>query len=343
MKPTQRAPAYRITWEGKDITHKIDPRLIDLNIEECRGNQADQLDLTLSDHDGQLAMPSKGALLAVAIGWEGEPLVDKGLFKVDEVEHRGAPDSITVRARSADLASGIKNRVEHSYHNTTLGTIVRQIAGRNKLKPRIDAKLADKPVAHIDQTESDVAFLTRLGKLHDAVATIKAGTLLFLPIMGTTTSSGKPIPPMTITRADGDQHRYASADRHAYSGVRAYWHDPKRAKRRSVLVGKSGNAKRLRESYANEADARDAALAEWRRIQRGTATFDFTLAEGLPALGPQNPVRLRGWKSPISDIDWLTVKVRHRLGDGGLTTQAVLEVAGADDSEGSTVEDNVTE
>lgn len=335
MKPALRAPAYRITWEGTDITDKVDPRLIDLSIEECRGDQVDQLDLTLSDHDGKLAMPSKGALLSVAIGWAGEALIDKGSFKVDEVEHRGAPDSITVRARSADLNSGIKTRAERSYHDTTLGSIVKQIAARNKLKPRIDAKLAARAIAHIDQTESDVAFLTRLGKQHDAVSTIKAGTLLFLPVMGTTTSTGKALQVITLSRGDGDQHRYATADRQAYSGVRAYWHDAKKANRRSVLVGQSGNAKRLRESYASEADARDAALAEWRRIQRGAATFDITLAEGVPTLSPQTPVRLRGWKEPIGSIDWLTVKVRHQLSDSGFTTQASLEVAGADASEGS--------
>lgn len=338
MSTPLRAPAYRIKWEGQDITEKVNPRLIDLAIEECRGDQVDQLDITMSDHDGRLAMPSKGALLSVSIGWEGEALVDKGTFKVDEVEHRGSPDSITVRARSADLNTGIKTRAERSYHDTTLGAIVKQVAARNRLKPRVDGRLAAKPIAHIDQTESDVAFLTRLGRQHDAVATIKAGTLLFLPVVGTTTSGGKALPTITITRADGDQHRYATADRQSYSGVRAYWHDPKRANRRGVLVGQSGNAKRLRESYATEADAREAALAEWRRIQRGAATFDVTLAEGIPTLCPQTPVRLRGWKEPWGSIEWLTVKVRHQLSDSGFTTQASLEVAGIDAAEGSSLD-----
>lgn len=335
MKPYLRAPAYRITWDGQDITQKVNPRLIDLSIEESRGDEADQLDITMSDHDGMLALPNKGVLLSVAIGWQGQALIEKGTFKVDEVEHRGAPDTITVRARSADMGGSMRTRAEHSYHQTTLGAIVRQIAGRHSLKPRIDAKLDTKPVAHIDQTESDLAFLTRLGKQHDAVSTIKAGTLLFLPVTGTTTSKGQALPPITITRADGDQHRYATADRQSYSGVRAYWHDPKQAQRRSVLVGKSGNAKRLRESYATEADALDAASAEWRRIQRGAATFDFSLAVGRPDLAPQTPVRLQGWKAPIIDIEWLTVKVRHQLSDGGLVTQATLEVAGAESAEGS--------
>lgn len=332
-------PAYRITLGTQDITNRFQPRLVELSLEICRGDQADQLDITLDDHDGQLALPTKGVMLSVAIGWEGQALVDKGTFKVDDVTHSGPPDQILIRARSAELDKAIRTRAERSYHATTLGDVLKQIAGRNKLATRIDPKLAAKAVAHIDQTESDVAFLTRLARIHDAVGTIKRGTLLFLPILGTTTSSGKPFPLVTIKKSDGDQHTYESGDRENYSGVRAYWHDPKRSNRRGVLVGQSGNAKRLRTTYADEADAKAHAQAEWRRIQRGAASFDFTLALGRPDLMPQSPVKLQGWKAEIDAIDWLTDKVRHVInGSGGFTTSAHLEVDGADESEGSTVE-----
>ena len=42
----------------------------------------------------------------------------------------------------------------------------------------------------------------------------------------------------------------------SYSGVRAYWTHKAGADRKSVLVGHSGNAKRLRETFATEAEAR---------------------------------------------------------------------------------------
>lgn len=190
---------------------------------------------------------------------------------------------------------------------------------RHRLTARVDAALGARQIQHIDQTnESDLNFVTRLARLHDAVATIKHERLLFLPIMGTTTSTGESLPVVEITRADGDNHRYHTSDRDAYSGVRAYWHDPKQAKRRGVLIGRSGNAKRLKESFANEADARAAAQAEWRRIQRGAATFELTLALGQPMLAPQSPVRVRGWKPQIDDTEWLTIKVCHSMAsDGG--------------------------
>lgn len=339
-----KAPAYRVTWGDEDITPKLNPRLVDLTITECRGDKADQLDITLNDHDGAVAMPSKGASLQVYIGWDGEQLVHKGTFIVDEVEHSGAPDRITLRGRSAELGKAIRTRKEHSYHGTTVGAILQTIASRNNLVLRVDAKLSNRVVAHIDQTnESDVAFVTRLAKLHDAVATVKQGRLLFMPILGTKTSKGEPMPTVAITRSSGDSHRYHTNAREAYSGVRAYWHDPKRANRRGVLVGKSGNAKRMKQSFATEADARDAAVAEWRRLQRGAATFELTLAQGQPTLAPQTPVKCTGWKPQIDDTDWLTIKSTHTISDGGFTTAIELENADADQAEGGTVSDDVGE
>ncbi|SDP85808.1 Phage late control gene D protein (GPD) [Rhodoferax sp. OV413] len=200
------------------------------------------------------------------------------------------------------------------------------IALRNQLTARVDAVLAAKAVAHIDQTnESDLNFITRLAQRFDAVATVKKGLLLFLPITGTTISTGKPLPSATIARAKGDSHLYHTSDRVAYRGVRAYWHAPQRAQRRSVLVGLSGNAKRLKESHASEADAHAAAQAEWGRIQRGAATFELTLALGLPQIAPQTPEQVNGFKPEIDGTDWLVVKAGHRVGDGGFTTRLEME------------------
>ena len=176
-------PAWRVVLDGNDLTDRIAPRLIDLTLTECRGGEADQLDLRIHDHDGRMALPRRGVTLTVAIGWRDTGLVDKGTFRVDEVEHSGAPDIITIRARSADLTQKIRTRRERSWHDVTLGKVLRGLAGEHGLKAQIDAKLADIAIPHLDQTgESDVHLLQRLGKQYDAVATVKNGTLLFAPI-----------------------------------------------------------------------------------------------------------------------------------------------------------------
>lgn len=324
------SPAYALTVDGRDITANVRARLMSLTLTESRGDEADQLDIELDDTDGQMNLPPKGAEIALQLGWRDIRLVDKGLFEVDEIEHSGAPDRISIRARSAEMRRQLRTRNERSWHDTTLGAIVGDIARRNNLTARVDAALADAKVAHIDQTnESDLHFLTRLAKKHDAVATVKKGRLVFLPINGTRSSSGEELEAITLTRAAGDSHRYHTADRHSYSGVRAYWHDKDRAEKRSVLVGTEDNEKRLKDTYGSEADALAAARAEQGRVERGKATMELTLAMGQPGLMPQTPVTLSGFKPQIDATQWLVVKLTHSLSDGGMTTRIELETKGA--------------
>lgn len=328
-----RAPVYRLVVDGRDITPTANARLISLSLVEARGEEADQLDLVLSDHDGALEIPRKGVKISVALGWAGEALVDKGTFEVDEAEHAGAPDQIAIRARSVDMRNALRTRRDQSWHGSTLGQILTAIAGRHGLQVHVDAALAGRTIAHIDQTnESDLNFLTRLGTRHDAVATVKKGVLLLLPITGTRTRSGQALPTITLTRADGDSHRYLQSDRDAYTGVRAYWHDGRTAHRKSVLVGTAANPKVLKETFANEPDARTTAQAEWQRVQRGLATMSLTLAEGNPLLSPQVGVAVRGFKPQIDSTAWQTVRAENRLDDSGWTTQVELETTSANEN-----------
>ncbi|OAX58894.1 phage late control D family protein [Xanthomonas translucens] len=322
-------PQWRVVLDGTDLTERIAPRLLDLTLTECRGGEADQLDLRIHDNDGKMALTKRGVRLAVALGWKATGLVDKGTFIVDEVEYSGSPDIITVRARSADLTADMRTRRERSWHNTTLGAVLNMLAGEHGLTPRVAEVLARTKLPHLDQAnESDMNLLTNLGQRFNAVATVKAGALVFAPIGAGTTATGKPLPTVTLTRRDGDQHRYSVAERDAYTGVRAYWTDKAKARRQSVLVGTDDNAKRLRESYADEATARQHAHAEFERVKRGTAKFDYTLAIGRADLFPERIVTVSGFKPDIDGQRWLIAKTTHTInGSSGFTTLLELESA----------------
>ncbi len=96
-------PDYMLMLDSRDITGNISDRLMSMTLTDNRGFEADQLDIELNDADGQVGLPVRGAVLTVYIGWKGFATVCKGKFTVDEVEHRGAPDVVTIRARSADF------------------------------------------------------------------------------------------------------------------------------------------------------------------------------------------------------------------------------------------------
>lgn len=323
---------YRITLDGRDLTRALDPRLVSLSLVESRGGEADTLELVLDDSDGRLDLPACGAELTLQLGWIEPGLVDKGRFTIDEVSFRGAPDTITVRARAGSMTDAMSERREKSWHRTTLGAIVQALAARYHLKPVIPADLAKVAIAHIDQThESDMSFITRIAKRYDAVASVKSGNLLFMPIGRGRTASGKPLPALAITRASGDRHQYSLAKRDEFGGVRAYYHSTGSAKRKSVEVGGGKDAKNtkvLPETYPDEAAARAAAQAEYQRTVRSQATLDYALALGRPDLYPEMPVNLSGFKPEIDETVWLAKKVTHKIDAGGFTTTLELEVKG---------------
>lgn len=335
-------PAFRLSVDGLDIAQKISPRLMSLELTDNRGVEADQLTITLSDHDGLLTIPPKGAVLRLWLGWSDTGLVDKGTYTVDETEHSGSPDVLSIRARSADLRKGLKTKRERSWSNTTLGEVLGDIAIGNNLTATIAGALDGLPILQLDQAnESDANLISRLGEEFDAVASVKAGCLLCLPAGGGKTVTGLDLPHITLTRIDGDQHRYLQADRDSYDGVRAYYYDVNSAKKQEAIAGSGDNLKDLRHTYSDQQSALRAARAEFRRLQRGSATLSYTLAMGRPDLIPELTYTLQGVKAEIDEIIWYGGNVQHSLtADGGYTVSLELESKLPEDNVEDLAEDN---
>lgn len=209
MSNAYPCPAWRITLAGEDLTGRIQPRLMELTLTDNRGMDADELEFSLEDSDGRLDIPRRGAKIRLFLGWRDSGLIDKGTYVVDEIEHSGAPDKLTIRARSADLRESMGGKKERSWDEKTVGAIVGEIAGEHGLIPVVSPDLAPLIIEHIDQTaESDASFLTRLSGQFDAIATVKSGHLLFYKTGLGASVSGLPLETVTITRADGDSHRF---------------------------------------------------------------------------------------------------------------------------------------
>ena len=346
-------PIWRITVNGANVSERIQPRFVSLTITDDRANDADEIELVVSDHDGAVELPATGDTVEVAIGWRAEPaaapyrqfttedmgfpvgLIDKGRYTVQAVEYAGTPDTVTIRARAANLLDTLRGLRDQSWHDTTVGAIVNSLAKRNGIEATVDKAIAARKVKHADQlSESDASFLRRLAQTYDCICTVKGGKLLFSQARAARTASGKVLTPVVITRQDGDQHRWSRADRDAYSGVRAMYTNIKTGNRSAVVAGISGRAKELRTTFASEADALAAARAEWLRIQRGIFDFEITLAYGRADITPQRPARVAGYKRQIDETPWIVTRVRHTLDGGGYVSQLTLETEQAEGVEG---------
>lgn len=241
LEHNHRIPAFHLSvrpkkGEAKDITALVSNRLISLTHTDNRGFEADMLDISLDDSDGALSLPSRGAILTLALGYKNTPLTNKGEFVVDTVSHEGPPDTLHITAQSADVVGLAKERKERSFHQRTLGEIVKQIAQDLQLEPVISEQFANEMIAHQDQTnEGDLNFLTRLAEEFDAIATVKSKRLLFVARGQGVTASGQKISPFYLTRKSGDSHSFSINDAGNYKAVKAYWHDKATGKRDFVI------------------------------------------------------------------------------------------------------------
>ncbi|MCL1861852.1 MAG: contractile injection system protein, VgrG/Pvc8 family [Proteobacteria bacterium] len=350
---------WRLAIADKDLTIDLAPRLMQLTLTDNPGLEADQLDLTLSDADGLLDIPARGVRLSLALGRSDMGLLDKGSYTVDEVEHSGTPDQLTIRAHSADLRESLLTKKERSWHGTTLGAIVRKIAQEHKLKPAISPELEKAEVKHLDQqSESDASFLTRLALTYDAMATVKDSVLIFYAIGRGKTINGEPLPEVTVTRASGDRHRFSVSDREGCAGVSANYYDKQAGKQGTVTIreqdlkkgqqkdnvggnaqAEGGKLKVLRHTYASRKNAARAAVSALKKALRGASTFSLSLALGRPDIVTELAATVSGWKPAIDGTRWRVAKVTHQLSGSGMTTDLELELRTAEPGEAGNDDD----
>ncbi|WII94693.1 DNA primase [Moraxella haemolytica] len=318
-------PLWSVLVNGQSMTDGIHSRLISLTLTDNRGLLADTLEISLSDHDGTLAIPPKGALIELYLGWHTTAMVYKGSFIVNEITHQGTPDTLSIRAMSADLKETIRQKKERSFAKTTLDKIVQKIAHEHNLTAKIHPDLAKKDIYHLDQNESDISLLTRLATEFDATAMVKDDILLMMPLGVHESVSGEPLPTMVITRTLGDRHRYTeNAD--SISGVRAHFYDIAKKDKVPVLVGtEDDSVHEIRYVHRDKKSATNAALAVYKRARRDTARLSYKLAHGEPLLMPQMPAMVIGIKDSIDAMDWTLTNVVHHLDDGGYTCSIECE------------------
>jgi phage protein D len=312
-------PIFKITADGTNITQAIRKNLVSLNLTDKRNLEADQLDITITDPKGDIALPRKGV--------EEQGLVYKGSFTADEISHQGPPDKIIIRARSANFSAGLKQEKDLSFHGQSIGQILDAIAKANNLGLAIEDKLKTIIIDHLDQTnESFANLITRLAKQYDALATIKNDTLLFIPVGHNKTVSGVTLPTIHINRKGCGRHTFVDADRETdYSGVKAKWHNLNTGQTKQELAGEEGNIKTLKETFPTQAEAAAAAKSKWQELSRGKKTMKFSRPVGMPEITPNMPTVLTGWKPEIDSVNWVTGDISHKLDQHGLSTDFQFE------------------
>jgi phage protein D len=324
-------PAYSVTVGGSAPSSAFGQRLLRIVLKETTGKDADKLELQFDDRDNALTLPAKGAVITLAIGYAGAPLVDKGSFTYDTCDIEGPPDKLTLHAKSGDMRGSLKAHKSRAWSNMSTGQIVDQIASENGLTAQTDPTLAGVQVAHKDQTnESDLHFLTRHGKDHDAIATVKGGKLIFAPRGKGTSASGQTLPTLNLARTDLSSWKRTDADRSKFGSVKAKHRDLSAAALNYVTSGTDDPVKTLRHVYPNAGQAQDAADSEHRRLKRKATGVHLEL-QGDPNAAAGCPVVISGVRDGV-DGSWIAAEVEHTLdfGADGYAMSIDVTVDGTD-------------
>ncbi|EHN8735200.1 late control protein D [Enterobacter hormaechei] len=222
VKP-EYAPAFSVSAEGKDITRALQQCLAELTLTDYGGAtaKADELKITLLSET--LSLPTKGARLRVALGFNDQ-LVDKGWFVVSGVASSGPPRRIEIYATAAPMNAqkqpgDVISQKTRSWDNLRLADLVKTVATENGLVPKVAAELADIHIDHVDQVaESDANLLTRLARTWNAVSKPSGGYWLFLRQGATANASGEQTAALIITPEEVSNWSYSEGERGSSTG-----------------------------------------------------------------------------------------------------------------------------
>lgn len=322
-------PAARVQINGRDVDTRFWSRLVSLTIQDEAGVKSDTCEIELDARvggQGQFAPPPIDSEIRVWIGYEPAP-VYKGRFKVESWTKRGPARTLSISAKAAEMTKEIKATKTRSFHDTTLGEIVRKIAGEHGLGVSMDSELAARKIDHIDQqTESDMGFLSRLAKRNGATFKPSDGKVVFALKGSPNMPAGGAKPVIVLTPPQLSDWTATRSERGGHKAVKAEFVDPVTRKRVTVEFGSGKPVHRDRKLYGSKSEAESAAKATLGDLTRGKMTAEIN-APGMPELTAEAAVRLAVDDSDV-DGEYLVKSVTHSFSASGYTTSASLETEG---------------
>jgi phage protein D len=243
-----------------------------------------------------------------------------GAFAVRTISARGAPHELKIDAFPIHSIQTLKSQREASWEAISLTDLVEKIAKRHGLKPAISRSFSGVMLEHEDQSESDLAFLSRVGRRYHAVVKTQGGFLIFSESGIGESTSGKVLEPIQLTKFI--DYEYTGADT-SYTGVKASYWDQRGARKGQVLVGTEERVSDIRFHYRSEKTARKAAESKLKKIKSSDEKLSVTVP-GNPDAFAECKFAVVGLGEGIDDL-WLSKSVEHILEANAYTSQIEFE------------------
>lgn len=316
-------PTFDITFKNRSLFSTIQPYLISLILTDEPGLKSDTCSLTLVNN--RLELPQTGELLKVSLGYKETGVYDMGTFEIDgyTLTHK----ELQLTAHAADFLKDMKNPKSRSFTDTTLASLVEQIASEHGLPAAVSSDLQNIRIPTLHQSsESDLHFLTRLGQKYNLLIKPAGGSLVALPLRGG--ASGRELPEVTLTPDSVINWAYRFSKQEDIPCVTAKGYDPDLAEEFHETVGSGSPSElgyALRGLYPTREAAKQAAQAAYEKLIQKIHTFSATVIGHL-WMAAEARLALRGFQAELPSR-WKISRATHSLTNTGYTTslEAMLD------------------
>lgn len=122
---------FELHMSGVDVSEKVNKYLVSLSVKDLAGGVADICTITLSDNYGELAMPSLGSPIEIALGWEHGDVQIVFVGVVDTIKSIGSRDGrfLLITGTGAPQTSILKQPQEAHADNATLQAAADKFGG----------------------------------------------------------------------------------------------------------------------------------------------------------------------------------------------------------------------
>lgn len=340
----RKAARFAVSIGGTDITGRIKDDVISIRIRRASGATADTAEIVLDDAYGHIVMPKPGAKVSISLGWESGPfaVVFDGFVDDSPLSScaRGEGRLLTVKAKSADARTKIKQAEEKHKDDTSLSSVMTEWAQDAGLAGvRVDDALGNirRPYWSMNR-ESFIAWGQRIAREVGGTFKIMGDQAVLVKRSGGTSASGRPLAAIVaawgVNLIEWQLSPFRARPPHQQFEVTWYDRDEAKHKRQRVQADaqntEAGALDRFSMQDQDAADNRAGSngIEGDRESGGGSVTID-----GEPAAEPEAPCLISGARPGIDGtyrID--AVEDFYDRAGGYVTTLELKQPAASADS-----------
>lgn len=324
---------FVVLIDGRDVTSILDPFLLELKVTRSAGQAADNLDLTLADADGRIALPNKRSTVYVSVS--GTAIFDGFVTDVTCDITKSEGRRIKLSASSVDEGSKAKQRSLQHRDNAKFSEVAAEFGKKAGLSVITAGTIGDEYRDYwIQQNESYISWAQRMAREMGATFKAQGKRAIFVARNEGISASGKPL--TTISATWGVNLLSASikviSTKPKFSKVRVSYFDKDKGKRVDVDADVDDTdvdailRQHLSTATEKHAKSRAEALKKESQRQSGDGTLEII---GNEFAEPEANISVSGIRSGV-DGTYRIHSLDHRLSKraGFVTTVQIRQPQG---------------